>query len=774
MGLLMPLLDASELIEEVFSRAWKRPERMTVDTWADAHRTVYPPTPSPGPWSTDRVPYLRRPMRDFTDPLVNKIVLMFGTQSAKTEFLLNCLGRMVDLDPDDILFVIDNTKNVREFSKRRLMPMLKDNPRLRRHLSRSRFDTKLQEMSLRDCTLYLTGANSAGNLSNKPVRLGCGDEIDKWPQQMGGRGGTEGSAVSLLQQRTDAYGDEAKTLFGSTPTDEMVGIHREFVMSDQAEYWVPCPHCGHYQHLHFYYDGRGGVRWEGGSGSKLQESELERHATMVRRTAWYECESVKCRGRIESSDKALMLMAGLWLSRGQTIEVEDQAKFARWLRLDAYRELTGRHVSGLLEAVASRGVRILGEVPITSTRGYHACHLESPFRTFGHLAADFVKLRGDPDRGFVNSRLGEPWRLPGERSEESDVITLATTAPEGEQPAPMGVIPLPPRDPVVDGVATPVPDPGVLTLVGAIDVQTDGVWYVVRGFGEREQSWLIDCGFVACPEVSRRKKDGSRETPELIDQETGEVLQVSPGRDDPVLADMERENWAAVEQLVRKVYPRADGGIPGMVGATMPVAIWGVDSGDRTIEVYRFCERMGRRVMPVKGSAQIHVEPHQVTILGRDTIGPKGREAAEAARRRFRGMELVRVNVGFWKDYVHSHLRRRPPMHGAWRWPIDLGSDYPRHVTSEHRVIIRGPRGSPLAQWQPRPGRRDNHLLDADVYACALADLWGMKAWTRHKLAEQFRASGGSVAPPTQGESQAAGGPAQKHGVRAGRVRIGR
>lgn len=725
----MPFAIAHDVIDAVFARGFRAVERMPVDLWAEAYREVFKPTPMPGPWSTDLIPYLRSPMRDWTDPLVRRIVLMFGTQSGKTECMLNCLARTVDLDPDDSILVIDNDKNVKQFNKARLMPMLKQNERLAERLSTNRFDTGLTQITMPEMNLYFTGSNSAGNLSNKPIRYGFGDEIDKWPQVLGGRGGTEASALALLRQRLDAYGDESKELDASTPTDENVGIHREFLASDQAHFHVPCPHCGHYQRLHFFYDGRGGVRWEGGIGAELREHELQEHAEKVRRTAWYECENGKCLGRIESGDRALILLAGLWVRHGQRVIVKNPEKFTRWLRERARAELMGKGVSGMLEAVAKAGggVEIEGEAPMTGTRGYHVNQLYSPFRTFGHVAADFIEARGEPGRDFINARLGEPWKQPGQRTEENQIIELATTTPEGDAPYVCGVVPNHP----------PVGSPGgVLVLIGSIDVQMDHVYYTVRGFGEGERSWLIDRGRIECPEAPDVKGKASRHQGieasrgEVIDESTGEVMPIVPA--DPAYQSLLADNWALVADLVRRRFP-IDG-----TDRTLDVRRWCIDMQYRTREVLIFAQRMAGQMVPVQGDGQLPAHMlHELRAYGKTA-----KRGGVTVANQFAGLEFIAVNSDHWKDYVWRHLLMRPPTPGCWRWPRDTGHDYARQMTSEHRVTLRTNKGF-KQHWELRPGRKDNHFLDCEKNLCACADLWGMRVLSASPVASQSGARRG-------------------------------
>lgn len=782
----MPLADPSTLIDEAFARGFRPPERLTVDQWADRFRTVFKPSPREGPWDTDFVPYLREPMRRFTDPLTSTVVLMFGPQSSKTELLLNVLGWIVDCQPDDSMYILPTAEMVQEFVKTRVQPMLRENPRLARHLSLNRHDTKLQAVHLPEMNLFGVGSNSAGKLSNKPIRYLLCDEVDKYPQELGGRGGTEAAALDLAKQRTDAFGWMAKIVEASTPSDEGVGISREYGGSDQAEYFVPCPLCGVYQTLRFAHaPGQGGVRWDGGTGREMNDRELAAHADKVRATAWYECAA--CEGRVESAMKPLMLLAGVWCRPhlGQRVVQTNPERFAAWLRETAGAGLRGFGDSGLIDGLeraaaekkgrkTGRGepnwwVRLEPREIERSVRGFRMGQLYSPFKTFGDAAVEFVLLRGEPNRKFVNGVLGEPWKQSGQRTEEHELAAVIAAGRGGVEAGgrwrySVGQLPGAEGD-----------DPGPLVVACSIDVQAESVWYVVRAFGERERSWLVEWGELPCPsDRTQARRAGSGDRPvadvrEYVDEATGEVLLLGP--DDPRALELEADRWAAVMRLLRRTYARLDGGVPGVVPGEVPVRLTAIDSGDRTMEVYRFVLRArdeGLTVVAVKGSggggsggAARH-EPYRWVRIGTDPKHPVSR---------YGGVELLHVNTLTWGDYVAGHRLRGEPQHGAWVWPIGVDDVYLRQTTAEHRVIPKG--RVPVPRWELRPGRKDNHLGDCERNLCAVADAHGMPSWTAAAAGAFYagqRAAGGhqgrakSVAAAGAGES---GG-----GLRVGGARI--
>ena len=81
-----------------------------------------------------------------------------------------------------------------------------------------------------------------------PARWIFLDEVDAYPGDIDG----EGDPIALAEARTISFGHRAKVFLTSTPTIKGVSrIEREYDLSDQRRYFVPCPQCGGMQWLRF-------------------------------------------------------------------------------------------------------------------------------------------------------------------------------------------------------------------------------------------------------------------------------------------------------------------------------------------------------------------------------------------------------------------------------------------------------------------------------------------------------------------------------------------
>ena len=693
----MALAEPGTVLSDVLRRCFKEPELLSVDQWSDRYRVLPDYSPRPGPWRTIVVQYLRQPMRDYSDPSVHRIVMMTGTQIGKSELFACCLFYSIACDPGPAMYLMDSQDQAQNFMKDRVRPSLEASEALRPYIPSDRTDKQIMRYRFDTMALYLAGAGSAGQLAAKSIRLLFNDEIDKWPQVLGGRGGTEDAALNVARSRLHAFGDGGKELDASSPTEEGVGIAKEFSQSERHEFHVPCPHCLGYQNLRFKIDGRGGLRWEGGSGSKATDQELMQLCDQVRRSAWYECEH--CGGKITSEHKPRMIALGVWLCAGQSVRVTNDKALRKFDPFDSKHPYDG---------VVPPHVEVLGERATGGVRGYHISQLVSPFVTFGQIAEEFVRERGQITRAFVNQRLGEPWKQSGSKAAEGQLIELARQTPEGEEPYRKATVPAVIR--TAEGFR-----PGVLAMLGTIDVQQLGVYYVVRGYGAREETWLIDWGFVEWPQPVT---------------EQGEVLSAP----DPSHAtEQELERWAAivqdtsafVQELIRRrwpvVRPEKCGRVPGSIADdTLTPQFWGIDSGDRTAEVYGLIESMGvGSIFAMKGAENIKT-PVKLAVVGDDAAADQRSVAARLAVGA--GVQLLEFQNLYWKDDLFTRMWMRPPTFGAYRWPLDLDSDYDRQMGAEHRVPVKVGRSiRDRFQWERRPGRRDNHYWDTEVMQKVLA-----------------------------------------------------
>jgi len=276
-------------------------------------------------------------------------------------------------------------------------------------------------------------------------------------------------------------------------------------------------------------------------------------------------------------------------------------------------------------------------------RGFWVSSLYSPWLTWSDIASEFLKSKDYVEllMNFVNSWLAEVWE---EKIEETTVDKVRNLARDYDQ----GVVP-----------------DEVLVLTAGVDVQKDHFYYVIRGWGYYEESWLIRADRV-------------------------EYLQ-----------DIE-------DVLFKTEYKRVSS------AETLGVYMTCVDSGFRTDEVYRFCREWQDKTKAIKGLEEISggrfYRANKIDINSRTGAVIPG------------GLVLWNLNVTQYKDKINRLVTSQNP--GKWHIFKNPADDYLMQFTSEHKVLIRNrTTGKAKEVWQKKKEAAANHYLDAEVYALAAADI---------------------------------------------------
>jgi phage terminase large subunit GpA-like protein len=222
-------------------------EILTVPDWATKNRVLSVETSAePGAWKNERTPYLTEPMTAFTDPAVRKITVVASSQVGKTEALLNMFGFVIDQQPGAIVWAFPNVDAGRDFSVRRLMPMISATKNLAKKLRDGTQNTTLKK-HFTGCMLSIVGSNSASSLASIPARYIFCDEVDRFSSSAE----NEGSPIKLLEARTSTFYD-SKMVLVSTPTQKGFStIEKSFYEGSMERWCYKCKHCGEYHPIFF-------------------------------------------------------------------------------------------------------------------------------------------------------------------------------------------------------------------------------------------------------------------------------------------------------------------------------------------------------------------------------------------------------------------------------------------------------------------------------------------------------------------------------------------
>lgn len=338
---------------------------LTLSQWADEHAYIPAGSAEPGKFVTAVAEYQREPMDAISDPRVRKVVLVWASQTGKSQIQINAIGYFSHHDPAYMLMIQPTLDRAEEFSKIRIAPTIRDTPALREIYPDPKARDSGNTLLLKEFPggyLALIGANAPSGLASKPVRILFPDEVDRFPESAG----TEGDSLDLAYIRGSTYWN-FKAVETSTPLIKGASrIEQSFEDSDKHFYMICCPHCGLEQRLEWKH-----LRWETEeiSPGKLRPLRV-----------WYECASggkdrMGC--QIEESSKYEMIRRGRWVSTS--------------------RSRDGR------------------------TAGYHLNALYSPWVEWSRLVLEWLEAQSDPEKlqVFVNTRLAESWELRGDGAEDA-------------------------------------------------------------------------------------------------------------------------------------------------------------------------------------------------------------------------------------------------------------------------------------------------------------------------------------------------------------------
>lgn len=273
------------------ARALLPRKRVTVSQWADEHRVLSTKGSSlAGKWRTSRNPPQQEPMDACSAKSgVREVVLMLPVQWGKSEIEVNVLGYTMTEAPGPVMVCLPGEVSMDKWVNQKLNPMIDETDAVRDSLrsvsSRDASNTK----TFKDFVggqLYIEHAGSPARLKSTTVKILLVDELDEFANSL--KGGDD--PLLMLEGRTSAFPATSLRVYISSPQIKgQSRIEEKFLQGDQRRYQVPCPHCGHMQHLQW-----SGLQWAPDFSK-----------------AWYVCQEHGC--CIDEQHKTAMITAGRWV-----------------------------------------------------------------------------------------------------------------------------------------------------------------------------------------------------------------------------------------------------------------------------------------------------------------------------------------------------------------------------------------------------------------------------------------------------------------------------
>lgn len=411
-------------------------EDLTISEHADRYREVSPESgsPWPGPFRTDRVPYLREPQDCLhPDHPARRVTARWAAQLGKSTAIENWFCFIVDQSPGSMMIVLPTLEEATKFNRVKLQPTIEASKRIAH---------KVRPVSSRDeqgsTTAFkryaggfcqIVNAGSSKGLQMVSIKYLAMDEVTGYPKDVDGRGSPRDQA----RARQKMYGDLAKEWQGSTPgVAGECAISDDFEAGDQRYFYLPCPHCETYQAFAF---------------DMMRAADPERDLPVHMRC-------LKCDGVMLDGHKREMSERGRWIARRvqegspavpMAIPAED---IDTWTCLPCEGRCRDWQPS------------------------YHLWAAYAPREKWSEIWQRWQDADGDTTkmRTFFQQDLAEPYDPGGVTVEWEKIVEAAKEALR-----PSRVIPS-----------------WAALVVSAADVQGYGIKWVVYAIGPREQLQLID------------------------------------------------------------------------------------------------------------------------------------------------------------------------------------------------------------------------------------------------------------------------------------------
>lgn len=406
------------------------------------------------PFDHDAYPHLGAPggpCDAMDDQAVRLIVLQFASRLGKT-FFGQCMHLFVAaVMSAPMMFVSSVEKVACEVVARTYALIAKCPPLAARLLREDR--RKHDCIDLQTCKCFVGWARSVSTLADKNVKFGHANELDKWERLSTS---TEGDPLDLFLDRAKDF-PTYKYLLESTPSVRGGSrIERARLQGSNSAFYVPCPHCQHYQTLKLVR-----IIWE-------KPKHGPQDPDLAKRTARYMCEH--CNGACLDHHRSYMMRLGVWVPDGCDIDHGRAMKVA----MERRRQLAAGTFSHELPGRFWKQDYLIGEpVRDGSSASYQLSSLYALARTWGDIAEKWVSVQGNKtsEWNFVNQWLGETW-VVNTRCEDWEAIY---------------------RKIVIDIDRYVAPIWASLVTVG-VDRQKDHYVYVVDAFGPDNNSHTMDYG----------------------------------------------------------------------------------------------------------------------------------------------------------------------------------------------------------------------------------------------------------------------------------------
>ena len=204
--------------------------------WLEQNVNAIPDSPMPGPFRSDRTPWIAEALRIAADPETKLLTVLASIQSGKSLFARLFTCHIVANAPGPTMVLQANDNEAKDFALRYLRPVWNNCPPVKARLSADDLD-RSTTADFDRMTVYCRGIWNEANLQRLSLRYTIADEC--WMAPPG--------HLAELSARVTAFGWMGKRIFmsqGGTAGQEFHQLHES---TDQRDWNMKCPSCGHLQ-----------------------------------------------------------------------------------------------------------------------------------------------------------------------------------------------------------------------------------------------------------------------------------------------------------------------------------------------------------------------------------------------------------------------------------------------------------------------------------------------------------------------------------------------
>ena len=245
----MKLNKSEKLIKKLINLILRTQKKHSIGKWADKERKLSRESSSEaGDWDTKRTAYMLELYEITTNKEVRTIVVMAASQLAKTEYLLNVIGRYIELEPCPMIVMQPDGTMAKNFSKERVAPMFRDCPVFKGLITdpeKKNSDNTISFKKFPGGFLAFVGSRSASALASRPAKIVLCDEVDRYAKSAG----DEGAPLALIKKRVTTFPDHKIIITGTPTIKDLSEVEDEYRLSSQGKFYLPCPECNEYEVL---------------------------------------------------------------------------------------------------------------------------------------------------------------------------------------------------------------------------------------------------------------------------------------------------------------------------------------------------------------------------------------------------------------------------------------------------------------------------------------------------------------------------------------------